>query len=82
MKAILNRWFYWMNFTISLKPFVIALFLLLCTHKYNKIIGYKQKYRQQFMNNFTKNIGFLLSTCNISRDEFARIIGKKRSVIG
>ena len=34
------------------------------------------------MNNFAKNIGFLLSTYNISRDEFARVIGKKRSVIG
>ena len=34
------------------------------------------------MNYFSNNIKFLLSILNISRDEFANIIGKKRSVIG
>lgn len=34
------------------------------------------------MNYFANNIKFLLSALNISRDEFADVIGKKRSVIG
>jgi len=34
------------------------------------------------MNYFANNIKFLLSALNISRDKFANVIGKKRSVIG